>query len=90
MMYPIKVLISVNKMDSGGQKSLTMAYLRNLDSNKVKFELVCDSDSNSLPFEEVEQLGGKLHVIPPYQQIGKHIKALKNCSMKIIMMFFMQ
>lgn len=78
MMYPIKVLISVNKMDSGGQKSLTMAYLRNLDSNKVKFELVCDSDSNSLPFEEVEQLGGKLHVIPPYQQIGKHIKALKK------------
>lgn len=78
MMFPIKVLISVNKMDSGGQKSLTMAYLRNLDSNKVKFELVCDSDSNSLPFEEVEQLGGKLHVIPPYQQIGKHIKALEK------------
>lgn len=78
MMYPIKVLISVNKMDSGGQKSLTMAYLRNLDPNKVKFELVCDSDSNSLPFEEVEQLGGKLHVIPPYQQIGKHIKALEK------------
>ena len=78
MMYPIKVLISVNKMDSGGQKSLTMAYLRNLDPKKVKFELVCDSDSNSLPFEEVEQLGGKLHVIPPYQQIGKHIKALEK------------
>lgn len=78
MMSCIKVLISVNKMDSGGQKSLTMAYLRNLDPKKVQFELVCDSDSNSLPIEEVKQLGGKLHVIPPYQQIGKHIKALEK------------
>ena len=82
MIHPIKVLISVNKMDSGGQKSLTMAYLRNLDPKKVQFELVCDSDSNSLPLEEVEQLGGKLHVIPPYQQIGKHIKALEKLFME--------
>lgn len=77
-------------MDSGGQKSLTMAYLRNLDSSKVQFELVCDSDSNSLPFEEVEQLGGKLHEYLLTNKLVNILRHWKNCSRKIIMMFFMQ
>lgn len=78
MKLPIKVAISVNKCDSGGQKSLTMGYLRNLDKNKVVFHLICDADSNSIPYDEVKELGGVVHVIPPYQQIGKHIKALRK------------
>lgn len=74
----IKVLISVNKCDSGGQKSLTLAYLRNLNPEKVKFDLVCDADSNSIPYDEVRELGGNVYVVPPYQKIIAHIKALKK------------
>ena len=74
----IKIAVSVNKCDSGGQKSLVMAYLRNFDRNRVKFDLIVDSDSNSIPYEEMKQLGGGLHVIPPYQNIFFHMKALKK------------
>lgn len=34
MMLPIKIAISVNKCDSGGQKSLVMAYIRNFSSDR--------------------------------------------------------
>lgn len=72
----IKVAISVNKCDSGGQKSLVMAYMRNFSSDRIKFDLIVDEDSNSIPFEEVKVLGGHVYVVPPYQKIVSHMKAL--------------
>lgn len=72
----IKVAISVNKCDSGGQKSLVMAYMRGFDRSRLHFDLIVDSDSNSIPFEEVKALGGNVYVIPPYQKIISHMTAL--------------
>ena len=74
----IKIAISVNKCDSGGQKSLIMAYLRNFDSERIIFDLIVDEDSNSIPYDEVKELGGGLYVIPPYQRIGAHMNALRK------------
>ena len=74
----IKVAISLNKCNSGGLKSLVMAYLRNFDRSRVQFDLIVDADSNSIPYEEVEKLGGRVFVIPPYQKIFKHLSALKR------------
>lgn len=78
----IHVAISINKCDSGGQKSVIMSYLRNFDKDKVQFDLIVDSDSNSIPFDEVKYLGGKIHVIPPYQNIFKHMVALYKLCRK--------
>lgn len=78
MKHPINVAISINKCDSGGQKSLALGYLRNLNPEKVKFQLIVDADSNSIPYDEVEKLGGKIHVVPPYQNIGEHMKAVEK------------
>ena len=72
----IRVAISINKCDSGGQKSVIMSYLRNFDRNRVEWDLIVDADSNSIPFDEVNALGGRVHVIPPYQKIVKHMSAL--------------
>lgn len=72
----IRVAISINKCDSGGQKSVIMSYLRNFKKDRVLFDLIVDEDSNSIPFKEVEELGGKIHVIPPYQSLIKHMLAL--------------
>lgn len=77
-MKPIKIAISVNKCDSGGQKSLVMAYLRNFDQSRIKYDLIVDEDSNSIPYKEMEELGGGLYVIPPYQKIIPHMKALRK------------
>jgi len=74
----IKIAISVNKCDSGGQKSLIMAYLRNFDHHRIQFDLIVDEDSNSIPYEEVKKLGGGLYVIPPYQHIVSHMKTLRR------------
>ena len=78
MNTPIKVAVSINKCDSGGQKSLGMGYLRNIDPQIVKFQLICDADSNSIPYEDVKKLGGKIHVVPPYQKIGAHMRAVEK------------
>lgn len=78
MSTPIRLAISLNKCDSGGQKSLVFAYLRSFDPKRIKFDLIVDSDSNSIPYDDVKDLGGKLHVIPPYQNIVAHLKALKK------------
>lgn len=74
----IKIAVSVNKCDSGGQKSLVMAYLRNFNPQRVQFDLIVDADSNSIPYEDVKELGGGLHVIPPYQHIVAHMNALRK------------
>lgn len=78
----IKIAISVNKCDSGGQKSLIMAYLSNFDPKRILFDLIVDEDSNSIPFEEVKELGGGMYVIPPYQHIVAHLNALKKLFRK--------
>lgn len=74
----IRVAVSINKCDSGGQKSVIMSYVRNFDSKRIKFDLIVDADSNSIPYDEVKELGGELHVIPSYQNIIKHMLALKK------------
>lgn len=78
MSTPIRLAISLNKCDSGGQKSLVFAYLRSFDPKRIKFDLIVDSDSNSIPYDDVRELGGTLHVIPPYQHIVARLKALNN------------
>ena len=82
MTLPIKVAISVNKCDSGGQKSLVMAYMRNFSPDRVKFDLIVDEDSNSIPYDEVKALGGNVYVVPPYQKIVSHMKALCQLYMR--------
>lgn len=74
----IKVAVSINKCDSGGQKSVIMSYLRNFDRQRIEWDLIVDADSNSIPYEEVKTLGGRIHVIPPYQKIVKHMAALRK------------
>lgn len=69
----IKVAISLNKCDAAGQKSLVMSYLRNIPRSRISFDLIVDDDSNSIPFEEIDSLGGRVITIPPYQHILRHM-----------------
>lgn len=78
MNSPIRLAISLNKCDSGGQKSLIFAYLRCFDPRRVKFDLIVDADSNSIPHDEVKALGGNLFVVPPYQNIFAYLKSLRK------------
>lgn len=69
----IRVAVVMGKMHSGGKKNLVMEYYRHIDRNRVQFDFICDSDSNAIPREEIESLGGKVFMVAPYQHIFRNI-----------------
>ena len=78
----IRVAVVMGKMHAGGKKNLVMEYYRHIDRSKVQFDFFCDTDSNSVPKEEIEALGGRVYMIPPYQNIFANMKAMKNIFTK--------
>ena len=74
----IRVAVVMGKMHAGGKKNLVMEYYRHIDRNKVQFDFFCDTDSNSVPKEGIEELGGRVYMIPPYQKIFANMKAMKK------------
>lgn len=74
----IRVAIIVGKMNSGGKKNLIMEYYRNIDKEKIQFDFICDADSESIPKEEIESLGGRIYIIAPYQNIFKNMNDMRK------------
>ena len=75
---PIRVAQIMGKWLGGGVESVVMNYYRNIDRNKVQFDFICDEDSKYIPKDEIEGLGGKVILIPPYQKAFKYHKELKK------------
>lgn len=75
---PIRIAHIVGKWLGGGVEAVIMNYYRHIDRDKVQFDLICDNDSTDIPYEEIEKLGGKVILIPPYQKVFKYIKELKR------------
>lgn len=74
----IRIAVIMGKMHAGGKKNLVMEYYRHIDRNKIQFDFFCDTDSNSVPAGEIEALGGRVYMIPPYQRIFSNMKAMKK------------
>lgn len=83
-----RIAVIMGKMHSGGKKNLVMEYYRHIDKSKIQFDFICDSDSNAIPTEEIEEMGGKVYVISPYQHIIKNMhemyNIIKNNNYKIV------
>ena len=77
-----RVAVVMGKMHSGGKKNLVMEYYRHIDRTKIQFDFICDADSNAIPKEEIEALGGKYYVIAPYQNIFKNMSQMKKICKK--------
>lgn len=75
---PIRIAQIVGKWLGGGVESVVMNYYRNVDKSKVQFDFICDEDSTCIPYEEIEKLGGRVIIIPPYQKPLKYHKKLKK------------
>lgn len=75
---PIRVAQIVGKWIGGGVESVVMNYYRHIDRTKIQFDFICDEDSTNIPYEEIEKLGGKVILIPPYQKVFKYHKVLKK------------
>ena len=74
----IRIAVIVGKMASGGKKSLIMEYYRHIDRTQIQFDFICDSDSQAIPTEEIESLGGRVYTIAPYQHIFKNITDMRK------------
>ena len=74
----IKVAYILGKLYSGGKKNLVMEYYRHMDIRQVRIDFICDSDSNSIPEEEVKALGGKVYRVTPYEHIFKKMKEMRE------------
>lgn len=75
---PKRVAVVIGKMLGGGVESVVMNYYRNIDRTKIQFDFLCDEDSTNIPYEEIEKLGGKVILIPPYQKVFKYHRELKR------------
>ncbi len=74
----LRIAHIIGKWLGGGVESVVMNYYRNIDKTKYQFDFLCDSDSKNIPYQEIENLGGKVILIPPYQKIFKYQKVLKK------------
>ncbi len=77
-----RVAVVMGKMHSGGKKNLVMEYYRHIDRAKIQFDFICDSDSNAIPQDEIESLGGRVFIVPPYQHIFKNMSAIRKLCKK--------
>ena len=75
---PIRIAQIIGKWLGGGVESVVMNYYRHLDHSKVQFDFICDDDSTNIPYDEIEKLGGKVILIPPYQKVFKYQKELRR------------
>lgn len=73
---PIRVAHIIGKWLGGGVESVVMNYYRHIDRTKIQFDFLCDEDSTNIPYEEIEYLGGRVILIPPYQKVFKYQKEL--------------
>lgn len=75
---PIRIAQIIGKWVGGGVEAVVMNYYRHIDKSKIQFDFICDDDSTNIPYEEIESLGGRVILIPPYQKVFKYHKELKK------------
>ena len=73
---PLRVAQVMGKMVGGGLESVVMNYYRNVDRSLVQFDFLVDSDSTIVPCDEIDSLGGRVFVVPPYQHLVASQKEL--------------
>lgn len=79
---PIRIAHIIGKMVGGGVEAFIMNYYRHIDRSKIQFDFIIDSDSTVVPRKEIENMGGRIIEIPPYQHIFKYTNALKKVLKK--------
>jgi len=72
----IKVAVIGGPILSGGKKNLIMEYFRHIDKTKVHMDIICNDDSDAVPTEEIERLGGKVFFVPSFKNLSGHTKEL--------------
>ncbi len=76
MAEPIRVAHVIGKLNAAGVEAVVNNYYRNIDHTKFQFDYIIDSDGECKPPQELIDMGARYFVVPPYQKLPQHIKAL--------------
>ena len=78
MSQPIRVAQVLADMTGYGVERYVMNYYRYLDRDQVQFDFIAHESSTVIPREEIEQLGGRVFLVPSYHHPGQYIAALET------------
>ncbi|MCC5895586.1 MAG: glycosyltransferase family 1 protein [Alkalibacterium sp.] len=86
--FPVRIAHVLGKMNGAGVEATVMNYYRHIDKTKIQFDFIVDNDSTLIPYDEIQALGGRVYIVPPYQQLFKYnqelIAIFKNNNYKIV------
>lgn len=78
MAAPIRIAHVIGKMIGGGVEQVVMNYYRHIDRERVQFDFLVDADSTLVPADEIEELGGRVFTVPPYQRLASYERDLER------------
>lgn len=73
---PIKILQMIASLYRGGSQSIVMNLYKNIDRTKVQFDFVIDHEEYDDYRSEIEELGGKIYIMPTFK--GTNILEVKK------------
>lgn len=65
----IRVAIIAGVLHTGGKRNLIMEYYRHIDREKIQFDFLCLRNSNGIPDDEINSLGGRVYRLPSYKML---------------------
>lgn len=74
----IRVAQVMGFMDGGGVEQVIMNYYRHIDRSRVQFDLLVCEGSGMVPREEIESMGGRVFMVPPYKQLPRYMRELEH------------
>lgn len=81
----LRVAHIVGKMCNGGVENTVLNYYKNIDKDNIQFDFFVDEDSTidlNVLKKEINDMGGEVYVVPPYQQLNKYIFKLSEIFKK--------
>ena len=72
----IRIAQVIGKLNAAGVESVINNYYKFIDHSKYQFDYFIDSDGQYPPKHELIDIGAKYYIIPPYQNLIKHVIVL--------------
>lgn len=79
----IHVAVVMGKMAGGGVEATVMNHYRHIDRDRVQFDFIVDANSTSVPKQEIESMGGRVFIVPPYKRLSAYVKECTRLFIQI-------
>lgn len=78
----IRVAQVMGYMDGGGVEQVVMNYYRHIDRSCVQFDFLVCEGSGMVPRVEIEELGGRVFMVPGYKNLPRYMRELERLFRK--------